>query len=129
MLAFSLVNYVYKALLPEREEAEAVIEDEEELDKIIEAIDEQPPRQEVERLNTQPIRSENEAYKCLDRVGFITELSTNTGIIDNQYIFDLEDEFAGNLKIGSKVSYKAYRLAENEEWRVSYIFFVMVLGF
>jgi hypothetical protein len=61
---------------------------------------------------------------CQHRVGTITALYTNYGMIDGTLYFDLCDAPAEMLRIGHRVSYLAFRRQDNEEWRVRRIYCV-----
>jgi hypothetical protein len=59
---------------------------------------------------------------CQHRVGTVTSLYTDYGIIDGTLYFDLCDAPAEMLREGYRVSYLAFRRQENEEWRVRKIY-------
>jgi hypothetical protein len=59
---------------------------------------------------------------CEHRVGTVTSLYTDYGIIDGTLYFDLRDAPADLLREGHRVSYLAFRKEENEEWRVRKIY-------
>jgi hypothetical protein len=59
---------------------------------------------------------------CQHRVGTVTSLYTDYGLIDGTLYFDLRDAPAEVLREGHRVSYLAFRRQENEEWRVRRIY-------
>lgn len=59
---------------------------------------------------------------CQDRVGTVTALYTNYGMIDGTLYFDLRDAPAKMLRVGHRVLYLAFRQQENEEWKVRRIY-------
>lgn len=62
---------------------------------------------------------------CQHRVGTVTSLYTDYGLIDGTLYFDLRDAPAEMLREGHHVSYLAFRRQENEEWRVRRIYCVL----
>jgi hypothetical protein len=62
---------------------------------------------------------------CQHRVGTVTSLYTDYGLIDGTLYFDLRDAPAEKLCEGHHVSYLAFRRQENEEWRVRRIYCVL----
>jgi hypothetical protein len=61
---------------------------------------------------------------CQHRVGTVTSLYTDYGLIDGTLYFDLRDAPAEVLREGHRVLYLAFRRQENEEWRVRRIYCV-----
>jgi hypothetical protein len=61
---------------------------------------------------------------CQHRVGTITAIYTNYGMIDGTLYFDLRDAPAETLRVGHRVSYLAFRRQGNEEWRVRRIYYI-----
>lgn len=59
---------------------------------------------------------------CQHRVGTVTALYTNYGMIDGTLYFDLRDAPAEMLRVGHRVLYLAFRRQENEEWKVRKIY-------
>ncbi|PSN43923.1 hypothetical protein C0J52_03667 [Blattella germanica] len=55
---------------------------------------------------------------CQERMGTVTALHTNHGLIDEKFYFDLRDAPAENLRVGARVYYLAFRERENCDWRV-----------
>ena len=62
---------------------------------------------------------------CQHRVGTVTSLYTDYGLIDGTLYFDLRDAPAEMLREGHHVSYLAFRRQENEEWRVRRIYCIL----
>jgi len=62
---------------------------------------------------------------CQHRVGTVTSLYTDYGLIDGTLYFDLRDAQAEKLCVGHHVSYLAFRRQENEEWRVRRIYCIL----
>lgn len=59
---------------------------------------------------------------CQHRVGTVTSLYTDYGLIDGTLYFDLRDAPAEMIREGHRVSYLAFRRQANEEWRVRRIY-------
>lgn len=59
---------------------------------------------------------------CQHRVGTVTAMYTNYGMIDGTLYFDLRDAPAEMLRVGHRVLYLAFRRQENEEWKVRRIY-------
>ena len=59
---------------------------------------------------------------CQHRVGTVTSLYTDYGLINGTLYFDLRDAPAEMIHEGDRVSYLAFRRQENEEWRVRRIY-------
>jgi len=62
---------------------------------------------------------------CQHRVGTVTSLYTDYGLIDGTLYFDLRDAPAEMLREGHHVSYLAFRRQENDEWRVRKIYCIL----
>jgi len=69
--------------------------------------------------------STNSGDRCQHRVGTVTSLYTDYGLIDGTLYFDLRDSPAEILCVGDHVSYIAFRRQENEEWRVRRIYCIL----
>lgn len=67
---------------------------------------------------TQKSEEESVESKCEHRIGKVTRIEANYGLIDGQYYFDLGDVLEKNIKVGQAVRYLAYRSNEIEEWKV-----------
>jgi len=62
---------------------------------------------------------------CQHRVGTVTSLYTDYGLIDGMLYFDFRDAPAEMLREGHHVSYLAFRRQENEDWRVRRIYCIL----
>jgi hypothetical protein len=62
---------------------------------------------------------------CQHRVGTVTSLYTDYGLIDGTLYFDFRDAPAEMLREGHHVSYLAFRRQENEDWRVRRIYCIL----
>jgi len=62
---------------------------------------------------------------CQHRVGTVTSLYTDYGLIDGTLYFDFRDAPAEMLREGHQVSYLAFRRQENEDWRVRRIYCIL----
>ncbi|XP_069701618.1 probable RNA helicase armi [Periplaneta americana] len=60
---------------------------------------------------------------CQHRIGTVTSLFTNYGLIDETLYFDLRDAVP-ELRVGDRVAFLVYRRGQNEDWRVRKIFCV-----
>lgn len=56
---------------------------------------------------------------CQRRVGRITSLQTDYGLIDGKYYFDIWRLNNIYAKVGQTVQYYAYRTNANSEWKVT----------
>ena len=59
------------------------------------------------------------------RMGTITKLNENDGVIDHMYFFDRRDAQCEGLDEGKKVMYRAFRKSETTEWKVTEIMTVL----
>jgi hypothetical protein len=100
---------------------EPKIETEIDIDAIIAAIETDDARDAAKSKVTVSYNTNN-VYACQDRVGIVTALYTNYGMIDGTLYFDLRDAPAEMLRVGHHVLYLAFRRQENEEWKVRRIY-------
>jgi hypothetical protein len=91
------------------------------IDSIIAAIEDDGAIDATESEMTFSSKTDS-VNACQHRVGTITSLYTDYGIIDGSLYFDFRDAPAEVLREGHRISYLAFRRQENEEWRVRRIY-------
>ncbi|KAJ9583516.1 hypothetical protein L9F63_022134 [Diploptera punctata] len=117
---FTLIKKVGDYLLgPTKEDQDSDVID---IDSIISVIE----KETVANVKINPVAPEGTDHNvCQQRIGTVTALHENSGLIDGQFFFDLRDVHIDKLKVGDRVEYLAFRHQENEEWRVRKIYSII----
>jgi hypothetical protein len=109
-------SYIF-GLMTGKSEIETTID----IDSIIASIEADEAVDTTKSEETTPYSTES-CDTCQHRVGTVTSLYTDYGLIDGTLYFDLRDAPAEMLCEGHRVSFLAFRRQENEEWRVRRVF-------
>lgn len=112
-------GYIF-GLMTGKSEIESTVD----IDFITAAIEASEAVDTSESKGTAPYSTDN-GDMCQHRVGTVTSLYTDYGLIDGTLYFDFRDAPAEMLREGHRVSYLAFRRQENEDWRVRRIYCIL----